>query len=135
MSTDRHLKAQDVFNQTKWVFGTTTDFGAVFPEIRDVSVRVVEYGDDLHHGRSERTYTRRDIGEYINCHNPRCYNGGFRVGEMLRQMVAARQADSEHLRYCQGYEGSPKGRKNYGPCDNRFEIAIHIDFEPQSSDV
>ncbi len=46
-------------------------------------------------------------------------------------MVTTKETEKE-IPYigCQGYKGSPKGRKNYGPCGNSFKVKITITYKP-----
>lgn len=78
MSGDRRLKASDVFNQSTPLLGTTSNFDEAFPGLADLSVRVRETDWDqtevrLHH------YTKGSVGRFVDCSNPRCYNGGFNL--------------------------------------------------------
>ncbi len=129
---DRHrrMKAQDVFNETDYPFGKASSFSEAFPTIADLRIEVEEYGDGVPEKLRKTTYTHHNFpGEYINCRNRRCYNGGFRLGELLRFMTAANKTESESTEFCQGYEGSPKGRVKDGPCENYFKVAITIEYK------
>jgi hypothetical protein len=68
-------------------------------------------------------------GEFVNCNNPECYNGGVSIQNILTYfMIPGRQTEySERLR-CQGYEGTPKGRKNRGPCDRSFDVKVTVTY-------
>ncbi len=126
-SINRHMKASDVFAKTDFFLGKTSDFSKAFPTIEHANIVVVEKGEGAY-GR-EHHYSEGTVGEYINCHNPCCYNGGVRIGEILRMMEAERRTEGEYEESCQGYEGSPKGRKNYGPCDNMFHIKATLSYK------
>ena len=79
-----------------------------------------------------RTFEDR-LGEFINCSNPRCYNGGSNIGEILRGMVGQRSTSYRDARIpCQGYEGSPKGRRKYGMCMNVFRVEVTITYRPEA---
>ncbi|OFV90043.1 MAG: hypothetical protein A3H95_16795 [Acidobacteria bacterium RIFCSPLOWO2_02_FULL_64_15] len=105
----------------------TSSFSKAFPEIKSVSM-VVEEQDS---GQVVRSYNFKEDtlpGEYLNCTNPRCYNGGYDVGQTLRFMVAGHTTHFEDHRSCQGYEGSPKGRRRDGPCDRAFKVTVDLVF-------
>ena len=126
MSEEHRLKAQDVFENTKFFFGKQASFAETFPEIEQVIVEVVEFGKDT---LSEASIYKKDtLREYINCSNRFCYNGGFNVANILRNMIKDKQTDCETKQFCQGYEGSPKGKKRYRSCLNSFKIKIHLDY-------
>jgi len=127
-----HMKASDVFELAHTLLGKTSKFEEAFPGVADVKVYVEEDGDGVwRYGRNvgKRSYNRGSFGEYINCSNPRCYNGGFRVAEQIRFMMGAKEEKQEMTFHCQGYEGSPKGRYKRGPCFNYFRVKIEITYK------
>jgi len=103
----RRQKASDVFGESEFVFVSKTDsFDKAFPEIEDVKVEVTESGEGITQLNRERIYGKQTFpGEYINCHNPMCYNGGFSIGEIIRDMIRNKQAELVTYKMCQGYEG------------------------------
>ncbi len=118
-----------MFRDAEFLFaGKTSDFGKAFPDIKDLEVKVTEEGRGLLYGPRTGTYTRANFpGEYVNCSNTLCYNGGFSLGNLVRGMVYGREQEREwEYVFCQGHEGSPKGRRNYGPCPNGFNVKIKI---------
>lgn len=125
---DRRQKASDVFRETKFFLGEKTTFEKAFPEIEDIRVTVQEFKDAFTEGR-KRNYSKADVSEYIDCSNRICYNGGFSLGQLIRNMVMSHKTELETTEYCQGYEGSPKGRKRYGSCDHRFKVKIEIKYK------
>lgn len=136
MSRRKRMKASDVFREADYAFrsGPTLSFEEAFPEIEEVLIEVDEIGDGVDRGLGSRRYTKNSFGEYINCSNPVCYKGGFSIGAILRGMVASRRTDFETTKGCQGYEGSPKGRRYYRPCSNGFKIRVHIDYKDPAGD-
>ena len=136
------MKASDVFGQSKpFLGGFTSEFDRAFPEIEKVVVEVEEEGDvspDPFGGETtkKRVYGKSTLpGEYIDCSNPRCYNGGFRLSQTLRFMVDSRETNREEIYFCQGYEGSPKGRVKYDDCDNRFKVKITVVYKEETPDA
>jgi hypothetical protein len=129
MGIRKRQKAGDVFKEGGGSWLGTTTFDKAYPMIADFTVKVTE--SDGGPNESTRVYNRHiRPGEYINCSNPLCYNGGFDLGSILREMTyQARETRWSGSRSCQGYEGSPKGRKKYGPCFNRFEVAVEITYK------
>lgn len=46
-------------------------------------------------------------------------------------MVSKKQTDLETVAICQGYEGSPKGKRRYRSCINSFKVKVHITYKAQ----
>jgi hypothetical protein len=129
----RRQKARDVYNQSYNPFvGRTSKFSEAFPKIKNVRVTVEEL-DFGQHVRSY-VYTESNLSEYIDCSNPRCYNGGFQIGDQLRFMTYSNEIEKEFEIDCQGYEGSPKGRRRYGPCDRSFKVRIELEYKAEESE-
>lgn len=131
MGINDREKASDIFNQTEYLVPKTT-FEKAFPQIEHIRVEVIESGEGINDWNEKRTYSKHDMGEYINCHNKRCYNGGFSIGQIIRQMIYENKTELETTEFCQGYEGSPKGRKKYQDCMNYFEIKVGIKYKDES---
>jgi hypothetical protein len=66
--------------------------------------------------------------EYVDCNNPLCFNGGFSLGDILREMVAGRQEDFIGTSFCTGQEGNPEEPGPHPSCATRFEIEASIRF-------
>lgn len=130
---EKRKKASDIFRETDCFLGEKTTFEKAFPEIEDIRVIVEEYEDFMSEGK-KRYYSKANAGEYIDCSNPVCYNGGFNLGQIIRNMVISHQTKLETTEYCQGYEGSPKGRKKYGPCEHYFKVNIEIKYKNNSDE-
>lgn len=130
MDTRRH-KASDIFQNTNYLFGEkTSSFDRAFPNIEDIRVSVEEY-EDFSKVR-DRLLNKNNAGEYVDCSNRLCYSGGFHLGSLIRRMSENREVEKEVTEYCHGYNGSPKGRKNYGPCEHRFNIKIKIMYKAEN---
>ena len=132
MSTRDREKASDVFQNTDFLFSKKVTFAEAFPTIEDIKVVVKRGG---HYGVSEwnkEEHYGMNVGEYVDCSNSTCYNGGFSIGEFVRLMVASNQTHFEKdYISCQGYEGSQKGKRRYRSCTNHFAVVIDIKYKPQ----
>lgn len=127
---DERQKASDVFRESNLAFAKKVSFDEAFPEIEDLTVEVEESGHGVSDWHRKSTYRKQNLpGQYIDCSNPLCYNGGFSIGLILRQMVRNKQTELETSKLCQGNEGSPKGRRIYGKCMNFFEIKVSIKYK------
>lgn len=124
----KRKKAQDVFNDSEFLLGTKTTFRKTFPEIKVITVEIEETGEGVYHSYQPLHFDKKSIGEFINCSNPLCYNGGFRIGRIICDMVSEKETDKEDSAFCQGNQGSPQGRKTYKKCLNCFDYKIHIKY-------
>ena len=129
MPRDRRQKATDVFRDTEFLFGRNVGFAEAFPTIRDITVKVEQSGEGVDRWNVTRHLSKHSVGEYFDCANPLCYNGGVRIGSIVREMKFSNETHHEVSFSCQGYEGSPNGRRNYGPCFNRFKITVDIEYD------
>jgi hypothetical protein len=128
MPIRRRQKASDVFANTKWAFRSTGTFEQAFPNIADCRIEVIFEGQSPLGGPDVRIYTRANASEYVDCKNPLCYNGGFNLGDLLGRAESERRTEIDEWMFCQGYEGSPKGRRNYGPCGASVKVKGTITY-------
>jgi len=130
---NKRPKAQEIFDQTMPMFGSKVPFEVAFPHIEDIFVEVQE---SLHATPVIRTLNldKRTISEFINCRDSRCYNGGFSIGNVVREMV--RSGKTEHqtdLTTCQGGGGPQRGRKKiHGSCYHFFKAKVTIKYKEGS---
>lgn len=117
-------KAQDIFNESTFVWGEKTTFENAFPTVQECIVEVEESGHVEPNTSRKRTY--RNPGEYINCSNRYCYNGGFDIGSEIREMVRKMENEREGNAICQGAEASPKGKRIHRKCINFFKYKISL---------
>jgi hypothetical protein len=127
-SRDHRPKASEVFRNTNYVFATKLPFNEAFPEIEEIRVEVQEtgYGTPNYMG----VYDKR-VGEFVDCSNSQCYNGGVSVGHIIREMVRERETDREASAICRGNEASPKGRRVYRKCLNQFSLKISLTYKTE----
>ena len=127
MPGNKRQKAPDVFRETDFFLAKKSGFDQAFPQIASLSGTVEEDGDGVNDRLSVR-HLGKDTGEYFDCSNPLCYNGGFSLGDILRSMIASGDTHKEDTRLCKGYEGSAKGRRRYQDCMNSFRIMVDIEY-------
>jgi len=126
---DRNLKASDLFRESNPLIGPKVSFKEAFPSIQELKIEVTERGKGVKPAGNTYYYDLDNFpGEYIDCSNPMCYGGGFSIGFILHSMVSKGETERETTVSCQGYEGSPKGRRKYGPCFNYFQVKITIKY-------
>lgn len=134
-SRDNRKKASDVFRETEFVFSKKVSFEEAYPEIKEISIEVIESDGPLEpdfenppHYPNRKMKYGKDVGEYIDCHNTVCFNGGFSVGSIIQEMVGQKQTYKQDSTFCRGYEGSPKGKKRYQSCLHMLHYRIRIQY-------
>ena len=108
--------------------GETTDREKAFPDIESLELTVVQ--DPYEHyaqkaWQRESRYTKANVPRRLACLNPRCQQGGLDL-----QQVILFPSPGQHSYYCNGHEGTPKGRRKGDPCDNRFDITLAVVQRP-----
>lgn len=135
MSREDREKLTDRIAKTDYVFRRKVDsFEEAYPTIAKLHVEVTE--SQIGHGSSQctRTFTERDFQHAVNCSNPPCYGGGVEIGWIIHDMVRDKKTDHEELKRCQGYEGSPKGRRRIRNCFHSFRIKAHIEYKDNTTE-
>lgn len=128
-SRDYRPKASEIFASSTPFFGKKATFTEAFPEISDIRIEVTRQRD---HRKSTEVITGQ-VGEFIDCTNSLCYNGGVSIGSVLRDMRDKGEKYREDTLSCRGFEGSPKGRRRYGPCWTIFKVRINIEYKDDAS--
>lgn len=123
-------KAQDIFMETKFVFGTKTKFEKAFPEIENITIEVIETGLYINDSRISH-YNKTNTSEYVNCTNPMCYKGGFNLCNIIRDMIFKKDTERVGSAECQGNEGHHKSRDIRSKCLNSFSYKIQIEYYEQ----
>src|SRR6266852_3134462 len=110
-------------------YGPRVDFATGFPTIEKLRVEVLEIGNLGWSMCDTLVFNESSFQEFHNCRNPHCTQGGILLGDLVRDVVSSGQIKKEHELKCAGFEGSPKGRKKYGICWNRFKVTIEIQYK------
>jgi len=132
MNTQKRQKASDVFADSNLLFRRKGTFEEAFPQIEDITIEVEETDFGMAGSGPNSRFTKDNIkymGEYVDCSNPLCYNGGVAVGSLIKDMIYSKQPELETTEICKGYEGSPKGRRKYGDCLHMFKVKIQIKYK------
>jgi hypothetical protein len=66
--------------------------------------------------------------EHVDCNNPACFNGGFSLGELVREMVRGHQEEFIGTSFCTGREGDPEELGPHPSCATRFEVQATLRF-------
>lgn len=132
-------KASEVFRNSAPFFSKKVTFSEAFPDIDDIKVEVIETSEpktdkmlkEEKYQNNKRAYGKL-LGEFIDCSNRFCYNGGFSIGDIIRTMVSQKQISKEGSTICQGYEGSAKGRRRYRSCLHCFYYHVEIKYKDKN---
>ncbi|HRJ17932.1 MAG TPA: hypothetical protein PLF84_02780 [Bryobacteraceae bacterium] len=133
--TRRHMKMSDVEAQKTYPFRTTAkSFLDAYPTVKSIRVEVRPVGEGFEPYRKMSeyvdVYNETNIPAILNCRNPRCFGGGLDLDNLIRwSVVEGRLIDYEDTIRCQGYEGSPKGRRRDGPCDTSFKLNVSVAYK------
>jgi hypothetical protein len=131
----RRMKLSEVEANTKYLIPRApSTFKEAYPTVETIRVemRPVGEGFEPFGNMTERleVYNENTIPAIINCRNPRCYGGGLQLDHLIRwSVVEAKQTEYERTTWCQGYEGSPKGRSKHGPCDTYFTVKVCVVYK------
>lgn len=135
----QRLGAQDLFEQSTRPFAKRGHFSEIFPEVERFLVEFEEVGiverADRHEGFTPvhcGKMTQHAVSQYIRCTNYRCYGGGIEIVQIVGEMVRNRETERTGEAECIGHEGTPKGRKIYGKCFNRFRYCVKISYKVSS---
>jgi len=104
--------------------GETTDREKAFPDVESLELTVVQdpYGQYARHAwQRESRYTKANMPRRLTCLNPRCQQGGLEL-----QQIILFSPSGQRSYYCNGHEGTPKGRRKGDPCDNRFDVTVAV---------
>ena len=68
------------------------------------------------------------VREHVDCSSAACCNGGFSLGELIREMVRGRQEEFIGTSFCTGQEGDPEEPGPHPSCPTRFEVEATLRF-------
>ncbi|QVL42899.1 MAG: hypothetical protein KFB92_15900 [Alcanivorax sp.] len=118
-------QTSEIFKKGNHAFGSKDGFDAAFPEIQGMSIHVVEL-ECLVWMKEQATHhltAESPGGAHIDCTNPSCSDGGFSVGDMLREAVKNKEEKIEKCTACTGSETS--GRR----CFHAFTVSGSVKYK------
>lgn len=145
MEQEGRNKASKLSRKTNYLFSNKVSFTEAFPEIENIFIEVKEFESSMRkpekddeweramgsyssYPRVHRYSKNHFPGEIINCSNALCFKGGFSIGSIVRNMISKKDAFKDGKEHCQGYEGSPKGKRKYRNCSHQFEYKVTIKY-------
>lgn len=111
----------------RYFLGETTDPDQAFPGIIALDVKVTQDPFGYYTEKeSQRVahFTKENILAHLRCANRRCQQGGLDL-----QRLVLFSPSGEQSYWCGGHEGSPAGRKQGDPCENRFDVVMSVNRE------
>lgn len=118
-------------NTSYFIPRVPSTFDKVFPEIESIRLEAELHGEGVNKYNQTAVMTEKHFERFLPCHNPLCYGGGIDLQRFVSYLVAGRKTEEEDTLFCQGHEGSPKGRKNYGPCDTYYKVKANLSYKPK----
>lgn len=133
--SQRRMKLSDVeAARGRFCAGRPAPFREVCPTVKSIRVEIRPSGEGFEPYKSGDevlfVYDENSIPPIFDCQNPRCFGGGLNLDEVVRRyMVEGKLTKYEAPIWCCGYEGSPRGRRNDGPCHTTFRVKITIQYK------
>jgi hypothetical protein len=136
MTKQKKSKASDVYHETEHSFASKASFENAFPQIEQLSIEVVEAEGTEHVDfrafdkiKHRHIYTKENLpGEFINCRNPDCHEGGLSFSGILLKMIAEKSTKFQGTETCRGYEYQPTDLKSQRACSHQFHFKVKIQY-------
>lgn len=93
----------------------------------DFELKVVQDPHGMFGGTREHHFSPKTTPQTLHCRNARCQQGGF---ELVKFVYFAADGVTENTYYCDGHEGTPKGRRVGDPCGNSFVVRLEKRASP-----
>ena len=95
--------------------------------VERLSISVAEKGENAE-PFAWRMSAREAVRERIPCNNPACFDGGFSLGDLLREVIKNRQREYIGACFCTGREGDPESPGPHPSCATRYDVEINLSF-------
>jgi len=92
-----------------------------------IDVQISEKGKDASPYRIQ-WHQKEMIREVISCGNRICFDGGFSLGDLLRELVLNRQDNFIGTNFCRGREGDPELGGPRPSCATRYDVEVKLSF-------
>jgi hypothetical protein len=112
-------------------FGQSIPFAQAFPMLAALktTVWIRPHGGTEENPQEQHFKFRKPPGEYIRCPKKGCTNGGWCIGDIVRDMIARRETHQKIEGKCNGLQLviGPKFRK----CGTHFTAEIELGYKPK----
>jgi hypothetical protein len=109
--------------------GTVSSLRQAYPEVKTLFFEGEQSGELAREHQRHLRYSESTLPAKIPCGNPRCRQGGFDLNTTLMSVAHDKKPGSEGKLYCNGHEGTPKGRRIGDPCFNTVSFILSITYE------
>jgi len=117
------------------LFGQSIPFAQAFPMLAglETTVWIRPFGRTEENSQERHFKLRNPPGEHIHCPKKGCTNGGWRIGDVLRDMIAKRETHRDVEGTCNGKQWvvGPK----YRDCVTHFTAKIDLAYNPETAKV
>lgn len=122
------MDKQDGIESGAYVFAQPTTFSDAYPSIKVLSIKVeIRKGGPMDGApRVLHFSVQNPPGEYVWCTNPRCTDGGWCIGDVLREMVAKKETNKTSGGTCTGRERM--NRSSFRECLTHFMAEITVSY-------
>jgi len=111
------------------LFGQSIPFAKAFPMLEDLktTVWIRPFGISEQNPQERHFGLRNPPGEHIHCPKKGCTNGGWRIGDVMRGMIAKREVHQIVEGKCNGKQWvvGPK----YRDCTTHFTAEIELTYK------
>jgi hypothetical protein len=135
LSQDGEPKKQVAVERKMSLFGQSIPFAQAFPMLAglETTVWIRPHGRTEENPQEQHFGLRNPPGEHIHCPKKGCTNGGWRIGDVMRDMIARRETH-------QIVEGKCNGRQwvvgpKYRDCATHFTAEIVLAYKPEAVKV
>jgi hypothetical protein len=127
------MDKQDSVERGLSLFGQPTSFGQAFPTVASLIVTVwIRQGGTLDDAPHEHHFSiGNPPGEYIRCSKTGCTNGGWCIGDVLREMVSKRETHRKAGGICSGRQRM--NRSMFRECLTHFQANIELTYKPEGA--
>ncbi|MCE5309354.1 MAG: hypothetical protein LLG20_17070 [Acidobacteriales bacterium] len=131
----RHVKLSHVEAQKLYPFRTSVkSFLDAYPTVKSIQVEVRPVGEGFEPFRDMtewvEVYNEKSIPAILDCRNSRCFGGGPDLAYLVRwSVIEPKRTEFETTMRCRGHLGSPRGRRNDGPCDTFFKVKVNVVYK------
>jgi hypothetical protein len=117
------------------LFGQSLPFAQAFPMVAglEATVWIRPFGSTEQNPQERHFGLRNPPGEHVLCPKKGCTNGGWCLGDVMRDMIAKRETHRQVEGKCNGkqFVVGPK----YRDCGTHFTAEIDLAYKPEAAKV
>ncbi len=132
MSHRVRMDKQDRVERGLGIFERPVPFAQAFPAVAEMRITVaIRLGGPLDQKPQKRHFSvQNPPGEYVRCPRASCTDGGWCIGDVLREMVSKRETLHKTGGVCSGRQRM--NRKEFRDCLADFEVEIHVTYKAEN---